>query len=526
MIGARVVALGSLLSLAAAAGVAAEGPKADGLLVHQDKAENPSAAYQWTEIMQEASAREVERDGAMPTIISRNMVIVLTAMYDAWAPYDERAVGTRLGGTLRRPAAERTDANKAKAIAYGAYRALLFVHPEDADWIRGEMTRIGFEPDDASTDVATPQGIGNVAAQAVIDFRRYDGANQLGDEAGTITGQPFSDYTYYSPVNVGDEIRDPDRWQPIPFADGKGGTFRPGFLTPHWYRVKPLMLARSDQFRPGPPPLVGSEQLKKEVDEVIEYNASLSLEKRAIVEFMRDGPRSTGQSGHWLRFAQDVSRRDHYGIDQDVKLFFAVGGVVFDAFIACWDAKRFYDSSRPWTLVRYYYKGQKIRGWGGPGEGVLNDLPAEEWHPYSPDTFVTPPFPGYPSGHSTASAAAATMLTHLTGSDRFGVICRHHAGALTGEGDFAPGVILSTDGRQPQNAPKTNEITLECPTFWSTAEMAGLSRIMGGYHIRSDNDAGLELGKAVANDTWPKYTAYFEGTASIAVGGEVSVHAR
>ena len=84
------------------------------------------------------------------------------------------------------------------------------------------------------------------------------------------------------------------------------------------------VMTRADQFRPGPPPLVGSEELKKEVDECIASNGHLTHEEKTIVEFMRDGPRSTGQSGHWLRFAADVSRRDHYGLDQDVKLFFAV----------------------------------------------------------------------------------------------------------------------------------------------------------------------------------------------------------
>ena len=64
-------------------------------------------------------------------------------------------------------------------------------------------------------------------------------------------------------------------------------------------------LIRADQFSP-PPPKVGSEQLKKEVDEVLNFNANLTPEQKAIVEFMRDGPRSTGQSGHWLKFAQAV----------------------------------------------------------------------------------------------------------------------------------------------------------------------------------------------------------------------------
>ena len=62
---------------------------------------------------------------------------------------------------------------------------------------------------------------------------------------------------------------------------------------------------------------------------------------------MRDGPRSTGQSGHWLQFAQDVSRRDRYDLDRDVKLFFTISSTAFDAFIAAWDAKREADSSRP-----------------------------------------------------------------------------------------------------------------------------------------------------------------------------------
>lgn len=486
-------------------------PKTD-WLIHQDANKNPSAAYTWIQIMQEASAREVERNGARPTIISRNMVVVATAMYDAWAAYDAKAVGTRLGGTLRRPEAERTDANKAKAIAYGAYRALLFVHPEDAAWIKSEMKRVGFDPENASTDVTKPEGIGNVAAKAVIDFRRHDGANQFGDEVGS-NGKPFSDYTFYVSVNPGDEINDPDRWQPIPFSDGKGGFFKPGFLTPHWYRVKPLVLERSDLFRPPPPPKVGSPQLKKEVEEVVMFNASLSLEQRAIVEFMRDGPRSTGQSGHWINFAMDVSRREHYGIDKDVKLFFTIAGTAFDTFIACWEAKRYYDTSRPWTLVRHYYKGQKIKGWAGPGKGVLTDLPAEQWHPYSPAIFVTPPFPSYPSGHSTVSGGSARMLELFTGSDRLGVLCKHKAGSLTGEMGLSPAMILGVDGKAPKDVPKSTEVGLECPTFSETAKMAGISRVMGGYHIQADNVEGLALGKKIAEHTWPKYQALFNGTA-------------
>ncbi|MBK7696282.1 MAG: hypothetical protein IPI30_18770 [Saprospiraceae bacterium] len=88
----------------------------------------------------------------------------------------------------------------------------------------------------------------------------------------------------------------------------KGDTFLVNFLTPHWYRVKPFGLESSAQFRAPEYPKVGSDQLAREVQEVIDFNSNLTPERKAIIEFMRDGPRSTGQAGHWLQFAQMVSR--------------------------------------------------------------------------------------------------------------------------------------------------------------------------------------------------------------------------
>lgn len=479
---------------------------ATGWIIHQTSHSSPSAAYRWMHVMQEASGRSVDRVGARPTIISREMHIVVTAMYDAWAAYDAKAVGTRLGGALRRPEAERTLANKEKAIAHAAYRALLYAYPEDAAWIEARMRAEKQDPEDADPAAVT----GRAAGDALIAYRRKDGANQHGDEAGS-NGKPYSDYTFYEPRNTTDKILDPDRWQPLPFDDGQGGVFYPGFLTAHWYRVKPFALERSDQFRPGPFPKVGSEQLKKDVEELLRYNAGLTVEEKAVVEFMRDGPRSTGQSGHWLRFAADVSRRDRYGLDEDVKLFFAVGNVVFDAFIACWEAKRYYDSSRPWTLIRHLYKGRTITGYLGPCKG-FGEIPAEKWHPYSPSTFVTPPFPGYPSGHATASGASAKILELFTGSDRYEAVAIRTAGELTETGCSVP--QMQARGGVPAIAKDDRIVRLKLPTFSAAAEMAAVSRAMGGYHIATDNHVGLEMGRKIAVHSWPKYQAYFEGTAS------------
>lgn len=482
-------------------------------LEHRAENAKPSAAYRWTSVILEASGRDIVAVGApRPTIISRQMALPLTAMYDAWACYDAKAVGTRLGGTLRRPPAERTDKNKEKAIAYAAYRLLLDQFPADKDWIAGQLRAAGFDPADGSKDRTTPQGIGNLVAEALIAYRQHDGANQSGDEIGS-NGKPYSDWTFYEPKNPIAQTRDPDRWQQIGFDDGKGGKVYPSFLTPHWYRVRPLVLERADRFRPGPQPTVGSTQLKREVDEVIAFNGGLSLEQKSVVEFMRDGPRSTGQSGHWLQFAQDVSRRDRLGLDQDVKLFFAVANTAFEAFIAAWDTKRFYDTARPFALVRLVqelYADKTVRGYLGPGKG-FGWLPAKQWHPYSPGTFVTPPFPGYVSGHSTVSGACAKMLELFTGSDHLGVYHQHVAGQYT-EPDAKVAQMQAIDGR-PAGLPEDKRVVLAMPTFSGTADMAGLSRVMGGYHIQTDNVEGLKLGRAVAEDEWPKYRAYFEGEA-------------
>jgi hypothetical protein len=495
-----------------------------GWIEHRAAHTSPSAAYQWVNVMLEASARSPTRHGARPPITSREMAIAVTSMFDAWTAYDSRAVGTRFGDKLRRPPSERTQTNKEIAIGYAMFRALQYLYPEDSAWLEAEMRRMGHDPADKTKDLSKPQGVGNIAAAAVIEYRRRDGANQHGDEVGS-DGKPYSDYTFYEPRNGPSSVVDPNRWQPLPFADGKGGTFYPGFIAPHWYRVKPFALERSDQFRPPPFPKCGSAQLKKEVDECIALNASLTLEQKAIVEFMRDGTPlefklqlvrglPTGASAHWLQFAQDVSRRDKYTLDQDVKLFFAVANTAFDAFIAAWDAKRYYDSSRPRTLIRHLYKGQKMHGYRGPCKGV-SEIAAEEWHPYSPDTFITPPFPGYVSDQSAVGAACAKMLELFTGSDDLAVFERRKAGQLT-ENDCDVQHMQGRDG-QPANDPSLRrEVTLKLATFTATAEMAGISGIMAGYYIQTDNVEGLKLGRSLAQHTWPKYQAFFDGTAKFA----------
>lgn len=497
-LGLFVATFGGLTSSAAAASGTAG-----------DEQYEPTTVDDWIGVLLDITAEEVARNGARPTVISRITYITTAAMYDAWAAYDDRAVPTALDPRLHPPRRERTQENQEIAIAHAAYRAMLDQYPADADQLRQAMVDRGLDPDDGRRDRRSPQGIGNSAADAVIASRRDDGSNQLGDAPGS-DGTPYSDYTGYQPVNTVDEIVDPDRWQPITFRGPDEEVFTPTYLTPHWGEVTPFGLDAGDQFRPGPPPLVGSGQLEREVEQVLEENADLTLDEKAIVEFMRDGPQSTSQSGQWLTFARVVSRRDRHDLDRDMTMYFGLGVVGLDAFIGSWEAKRFYDSSRPWTLIRHLYAGQQVRGWGGPGEGTVT-LAAEDWNPYSPFNFITPPFPGYVSGHSTVSGGSARFLELFTGSDRFGYEELWTVGALT-----EPGIpcaqIQRSEGQPPPPDDLSCEVLVELPTFTATAEMAGFSRVLGGFHIQADNVAGLVMGRQIAQHDWDVIQSYVDGS--------------
>jgi hypothetical protein len=450
-----------------------------------------SIAYQWAEKALETTAKDTERYTPRPTVTSRYLGLIFISIFDAWSRYDSMATPVYLQNVDRRPVDEQTLENKAIAVSYAAYRSMCEYYVADTVMLRDYFLSLGFDPENNSVDPETPEGIGNLAAQHVIQARSKDGSNQYGDEDGS-NGVAYFDYSSYAPANTADINKEINRWQPKYFIATDGQKFAPGCLTPFWGKVKPVALASSDMFRSPPPPLVGSPQLEKEVKEVVELQANLSDEQKALVEFMRDGPSSVQQAGHWLKFAMNVSARDQNDLDADVKLFMLNQVAAMDAFIACWDTKMHYDYARPYALVHYYFKDKTIRGWKGAGKG-WGEIKGQEWRPYSPDAFLCPAFPAYVSGHSTVSGACSEVLRLYTGSDAFGE-----------EVPWLPGHLT-----EPENTGDT--IVLKLTTFSATADMAGLSRVLGGYHIQSDNIEGLALGRKVGNDVFEWYTGHVGG---------------
>lgn len=420
-----------------------------------------------------------------PPITSRALAIVHTCIYDAWAAYDDTALGTRLAGTLRRPAAERTVANKEKAISFAAYRAAVDLYPASTAAFAQLMTTRGYNPADTGEDLTTPSGIGNRTCRAVLEFRHHDGSNQLGDVNG---GAAYSDYTGYAPVNAPMDLRspfnpatvvDPNRWQPLRYVDATGAVVTPAFTTPQWTRVTPFGLGTSSRLRSARPPAkFGTAQYIQQARDLLTLSANLTDAQKATSEYWSDGPRSEQPPGHWNLLAGVVSRRAHHSLDRDAELFFALNNALFDAGIVAWDNKAAFDSERPITAIRTLFARQQVQAWGGPGQRTRT-IDGATWFPYQPATFPTPPFAEFTSGHSTYSAAAAEILRQFTRGDTFGYSVTIAAGSSKVE----PGVTPA--------AP----VTLSWPTFTAAADQAGLSRQLGGIHFADADLDGRRSGR-------------------------------
>jgi hypothetical protein len=238
-------------------------------------------------------------------------------------------------------------------------------------------------------------------------------------------------------------------------------------------------------------------------------------------------------------------------LEWDVKLYFALNGATHDAAVAAWGLKGFYDSVRPISMIRYMgglgqssdpagpsyhpdglplqdglvevvthessvpgerhehlaeHVGQVAvftwRGFPADPESEVSGvgwIRAIEWVPYQRDTFVTPAFAGFVSGHSTFSRAAAEVLAAFTGSEFFpGGVHEWHV---------SQGAFLHENG-------PSADITLQWATYHDAADHAGISRLFMGIHISADDFTGRQIGRQCGIAAWEKAQHYFAGADS------------
>lgn len=487
---------------------------------------SPTISVLWDQAAQQA----VIETKVGPTIASRAYGILHTGIFDAWAAYDPTAIATQLADQLQRPETENTDANKTEAMSYSAYRVLTELFPEQVEIFDQLMVDLGFDPDNTNTDTTTPAGIGNVSAEALLEFRRQDGSNVLNN---------YADTTNYQPVNTPDQFVSLEYWtaEHIPLNDHNAPLQQ--FLTPHWGEVIPFGLDSGDQFRPDAPKpfllvegevdlaartitladhsvvemsrdLVGTvinPEFIAQAEQVVEMSANLTDEQKLIAEFWENGGGTAFPPGTWMTFGQYASAQNNHSLDEDAKLFFSLGNAVFDAGISTWETKTFYDYTRPVRLVRELGElgligefneelgGYAIEAWAGPELGTQTILATDFITYQTPGSHPSPPFSEYTSGHSTFSASAATILELVTGSDHFG-------GSVT----FEPGL-----SRFEPNLTPHQQVTLAWDTFSQAADEAGISRLYGGIHFEDGDFNGRSTGQEVAAEVFKQAQFYITG---------------
>ena len=283
---------------------------------------------------------------------------------------------------------------------------------------------------------------------------------------------------------------------------------------------------------------------------------------RVLAEFWADGPDSETPPGHWYTILNYVS--DHPllskqlggsgpvldALEWDVKCYVTLGGAMHDSAVNTWGIKGYYDYVRPISAIRYMAsKGQstnpalsnydphglplipglievveagdplvgnndehlgaiKIYAWKGPDfiSDPTTDVAGVDWilgthwWPYQRATFVTPPFAGYVSGHSTFSRAAAEVMTLLTGDAFF-------PGGM-GTFDVAQNDFLVFE-QGPSEA-----LTLQWATYRDASDQTSLSRIWGGIHPPIDDIRGRIIGEQIGIDAYNKAITHFNGTLS------------
>ena len=279
---------------------------------------------------------------------------------------------------------------------------------------------------------------------------------------------------------------------------------------------------------------------------------------RVLAEFWSDGPDSETPPGHWftiLNYVNDHSlflkKLEGKGavlapLEWDIKSYFILGGAMHDAAIAAWSLKGWYDYIRPISAIRYMAGlGQssnsslpnyhlnglplesgyielvkdgdpiallnsenigkiKLFTWRGYNEMINNNsdhagvgwVLAENWWPYQRPSFVTPPFAGFVSGHSTFSRAAAEVLTLLTGDPFF----------PGGVGEF---VAKKNEFLVFEKGP-SEDVVLQWATYRDASDQCSLSRIWGGIHPPVDDIPGRLIGEKVGVKAFSFAVPYFD----------------
>lgn len=338
----------------------------------------------WSELMLDA----VRADNTGPTLSTRNLAILHTAIYDAVNSIERTHQPYRF---LSDPPSEASKESSAVAAAYEVMRSLYPPLQARADDLYARYLLRAAATAALTNSLAFGAGIGRQA----VESRSADGSS---------TTVP------YIPSDA------PGQWRRTP------PLFRPPF-DPHWRYVKLFCLPDLEPFVPPGPPALSSEAYALDYHQVKEIGAKNSQTRTAdqsqVAVFWSDFSYTAMPPGHWHEVAMVIARNRGNTLSQNARMLALISLAQADAAIVCWEAKYRFNFWRPITAI---------------SRGDEDGNPATGKDPTWDHFLAAPPFPEYPSGHSAFSKATANTLAHFFGTDTI---------AFTVGSDSLPGIYRS-----------------------------------------------------------------------------------
>jgi len=404
-------------------------------------AASPDQVIQWNQIL----LTVLQTPGEQPPTIhpTRSMAILHAAVYDA-----VNAIVKTHSDYLVHLNAPR-HASVSAAAAQAAHDVLVQLYPNESASLNADLaTSLAGVPDGTAKDEGI--AVGQAAAAKILALRSNDGSNAA--PATFTPGTAPGDYQLTPPAFV----------QPVYTS---------------WRFVKPFALRSASQFRPGPPPPLGSLAYTQAFDEVKSLGEADSTtrtpEETQIAKFW-----GAPIQNYWNEIAQTVALQHGNTLPQNARMFALLDLSLADSVIAFYDAKYTYNLWRPVTAIQTEGKGAAAQiaadtatgqDPGESGADALAGLASDAtWTPLVPTALD----PSYPGAHAVVSAAGADVLASFFHNDR---------DSFSVSSEVLPGVERSFT------------------SFSAAADEAGLSRIYAGQHFRFDLVAGQRLGRQVAD---------------------------
>jgi membrane-associated phospholipid phosphatase len=374
----------------------------------------------WNQYMFQAALIEK----TSPVVMTRVAAIVQASVFDAVNGIERRYTPIHV-----KPVAPKRASRRAAAVQ-AAYATLIKLYPNETSTFDANRTAslAAIMRVEEPNSVALGVRWGQRAADAILEWRSTDGFSPAPPPflGGTEVGQ----------------------WRPTSPALLPGAVPQFAYMTP-WVLLSP------SQFRPAGPPELNSERYAQVFNET-KLMGSLSSPLRTADQTLASlFWNASTTSSYWNRIAILLGATRHMSLSENARMLAAVDVAMADAAIACWDAKYHYLFWRPLTAIPL-----------ADTDGNQATTPDSTWIPL----FATPAHPEYPSGHSTTSSAAATVLTRFFGENSSFMVTS----------DVMLGVVRSF------------------PSFAAALAEITDARVFAGIHFRTACDDGQAVGTTVA----------------------------